>query len=371
MSTAAVASGKLALATKEDWKAYAESPRRIRPENLTRRQIDALSSHELARYDRTRREWHANLGPIRTPQLDRLHEDMWDIVDSNLQDGDKARGAIAVEAFPGLGKTTAALSFARTFHVREISECGAFTDEGNERIPVCRVGLNGDTGIKDFNRYMLDFFAHPGRRRGTAAEFGSRALECALKCGVRLMVIDDLHFLRWQRKNGEEVRNHLKWIANEFPVTLLMVGVGLTQKGLFNEGASPADVVFAQTARRTTKLQMEPFSIDKEEGRRAWRNLLLAIEQRIVLAEKHQGMLADDLSDYLFARSTGHIGSLMSLINRGCQRAIRKGRERLDQGLLDGVRIDEAAEAARREIEIAMANAKITSRPRQSRKRAA
>jgi hypothetical protein len=27
-------------------------------------------------------------------------------------------------------------------------------------------------------------------------------------------------------------------------------------------------------------------------------------------------MLADELSDYLFARTTGHIGSLMDLINR-------------------------------------------------------
>ena len=40
-------------------------------------------------------------------------------------------------------------------------------------------------------------------------------------------------------------------------------------------------------------------------------------------------MLADDLADYLFARSTGHFASLMSLISRGCLRAIRTGAERL------------------------------------------
>jgi hypothetical protein len=37
--------------------------------------------------------------------------------------------------------------------------------------------------------------------------------------------------------------------------------------------------------------------------------MLLAIEQRLVLAGKHPGMLADELSDYLFARSTGHSAS--------------------------------------------------------------
>ncbi|MFK0181654.1 hypothetical protein ACIQVR_37485 [Streptomyces xanthochromogenes] len=38
-------------------------------------------------------------------------------------------------------------------------------------------------------------------------------------------------------------------------------------------------------------------------------------------------MLAEDLSDYLFARSTGHFASLRALINRGCLRAIRAGAE--------------------------------------------
>ena len=49
-------------------------------------------------------------------------------------------------------------------------------------------------------------------------------------------------------------------------------------------------------------------------------------------------LAATDLSDYLFARSTGHIGSPMTLINRGCLRAIRSGREYLDRDLLDAVR---------------------------------
>ena len=49
----------------------------------------------------------------------------------------------------------------------------------------------------------------------------------------------------------------------------------------------------------------------------------------MVLADKRPGMIVDDLSDYLFARSTGHIGSLMTLINRGCQRAVRSGAENL------------------------------------------
>lgn len=226
------------------------------------------------------------------------------------------------------------------------------------------------TGMKDLNRAMQEFFGHPGQGRGTTAQFGRRVLDCVLSCDVRLVVLDDLHFLKWGQESGIEVSNHLKRIANEFPVTLLMVGVELAEKGLFGEGTNGRDTALAQTGRRTTRLGLRPFTIDEEARRREWRQMLLALEQRIVLTDKHPGMLADDLSDYLFARSTGHIGSLMTLINHGCQRAVRTGAERLDQELMDRVK-DEASEAARLELQAALEKKRLTSRPRSRGRRAA
>ncbi|SDY01762.1 TniB protein [Saccharopolyspora shandongensis] len=357
----------LTLARKEGWHRFVHAPARQRPDALTLKQIRALREEARADYDKQRRVWHANVGPLRTPQLAELHEDLWDIVDSNAQDGDKAKGAIAIDAFPGLGKTTAVLAFARQFHLREITEDGEWTPDGHERWPVCRVGLTGNTGMKDFNRAMLEFFAHPGTSRGTAAQFAHRALDCMLSCYVRLLIVDDLHFLRWRAKSGVEVSNHFKYIANEFPVTLLFIGVGLADRGLFSEGSSCTDAVLAQTGRRTTPLDMRPFTVDSDTGRWEWRQMLLALEQRLVLANVHPGMLAENLSDYLFARSTGHIGSLMTLINRGCQRAVRTGVERLDQDLLDGVKNDAAAETARRELNAAIQARRLTTRAPQAR----
>ncbi|MFJ6438457.1 TniB family NTP-binding protein [Streptomyces sp. NPDC091416] len=366
MTTPRPDSGNLALSRKEDFKAFVDAPRRPRPEILGRDELRSMDAPARVAYDRDRRLWHANLGPIRTPQLTSLHEDLWDIVDSNVQDGDQAKGAVAVDAFPGLGKTTAVLAFARKFHRREIAEHGAFTSQGHERWPVCRVGLTGNTGMKDLNRAMLEFFGHPGRQTSTAAQLGLQALDCVLSCEVRLLILDDLHFLKWRKTSGVEVSNHLKWIANEFPVTLLKVGVGLADKGLFSEGEAIGETVLAQTGRRTTRLDMPPFTIATEQGRQQWRQLLLALEQRIVLTDAHPGMLADDLSDYLFARSTGHIGSLMTLVNRGCQRAQRTGAERLTRDLLDQVKNDAAAEQARRELEYAFSSGRATTRPRRA-----
>ncbi|MEV5568249.1 hypothetical protein AB0L54_36160, partial [Streptomyces sp. NPDC052196] len=100
----------LTLSRKEGFRRLAEAPRRVRPEILTPRQLGALSTRARTDYDKRCRIWHANIGPIRTPQLKALQQNLWDIVDSNAQDGDKAKGAIAVDAFPGLGKTTAVLN---------------------------------------------------------------------------------------------------------------------------------------------------------------------------------------------------------------------------------------------------------------------
>lgn len=352
----------LTLARKEGWQRFVNTAARIPPEFLTRKELEELSEEAYDGYNRQRREWHANLGPIKTPQLAALHEDLWDIVDSNAQDGDKAKGAVAIDAFPGLGKTTSVLDFAKKFHRREIKEHGTETSGGHERWPVCRVGLTGNTGMVQFNRAMLAFFAHPGISRGNAAHFAHRALDCVLTCETKLLIVDDLHFLRWRNTVGVEISNHFKYIANEFPVTLVFVGVGLAARGLFSEGDSYEDAVIAQTGRRTTKLDMRPFVIDTDEGRRAWRQLLLALEKRIVLADKHPGMLADDLSDYLFARSTGHIGSLMTLINRGCQRAVRTGAEVLSRELMDLVKNDEASERARQELDLAFDARRLTTR---------
>jgi hypothetical protein len=99
---------------------------------------------------------------------------------------------------------------------------------------------------------------------------------------------------------------------------------------------------------------LDPFEIATKAGQATWRQLLLGIERELVLADAHRGMVADDLSDYLFARSSGHFASLMSLVSRGCYRAVKTGTEALSVQLLDSVRIDQAAEAAREHLVAAL-----------------
>ncbi len=224
---------------------------------------------------------------------------------------------------------------------------------------MCRVGLTSNTTMRSLNQAICEFYAHPTPHRGTATQLASRALDCILSCETQLLVVDDVHFVNVNRRDGVEVANHFKWLANEFPVTFIFVGVGIERRGLTREGLVAADSAMAQTARRWTRVGIAPFEIYTEHSRRL---LLLTIEQTIVLADAYQGMFADDLADYLFARSTGHIGSLMTLVTRGCYRAIRSGQEQLTVELLDRVRNDEAAEVARRDLQAAIDAGRLTSK---------
>jgi hypothetical protein len=349
----------LTLSRKEGFRAAAEAQPRCQPQQLSRTQLADLTDADRRRYDRQRSIWHANLPTIETAQLLELHDQLGDIVDSNQQDGEKAKGAIAIEGAAGIGKSIAVVDYAKRYHRDTIAEFGEYTEDGNERWPVCRVGMTGDTGMKDFNRAMLGFFNHAGTNRGTAVDFADRALDCVLSCETRLLIVDDLHFLK-QRTTSVQISNQFKYISNEFPLTIIFIGIGLRQRGLYSDGTY-ADGILGQSGRRITPLTFREFSVEDDQHRMEWRQLLLAIEKRIVLAQKQRGMLIE-LSDYLWERSTGRIGPLTTLINRGCQRAVRTGTEFIDHELLERVPLDAASESRRTEIRTAIAQNRLTTR---------
>ena len=350
------------LSRQAGWFARVEPPLRTAPARHTREQLDALDPVQRRRYDEQRAVWHANLGPIVTPQMQTLFCELDEIVGSNRQDGDRVRGAAVLSALPGLGKSTIAVCYGVRYHREQIDLYGERTPEGHLRVPVAYLALTSSTTMRSLNSALCRFFDHPGWAKGNAGLLAERATDCVLSCQTRLIIIDDVHFLDMNRRDGREVANHFKWLQSQFPVTFMFVGVGILERQMLSEGLCAADAAMAQTARRWTALSLGPFEIATDQGRRTWRRLLLAIERDLVLSDARRGMLADRLGDYLYARSTGHFASLMTLISRGCWRAIHTGTEQLTVELLDQVRNDEAAEQARQELATAFERGLLTTR---------
>ncbi|WP_370071181.1 TniB family NTP-binding protein [Mycobacterium sp. MAA66] len=288
------------------------------------------------------------MGPFYTPQAAQLHKQLQVIMEADVaKDGWHTKDAVAIDGLPGLGKTTTMHAFAKKFHDQQIRRHGQYTAAGDERIPVLRVGMRGNTGMTAFNRAACDYYAHPGRRCRDVDELGRRVLRLVLLCETRLLIVDDVHFLHWQRDGGVELNNHFKFIANEFPVTVVVIGIGLAERGVLRAGTAQESL--AQTARNTTEYGFFGFKNKMAKQRREWRELLASVDDKIVLAHHRQGMLVEQ-ADYLYARSGGHIGSLLTLIRRACTAAIIDGCELLTMKLFESIAIDSAAERARKEL---------------------
>jgi len=364
------------LSTYEGWKDFAERPPREQPETLTVDQLDALDPGAQARYDAERRAWHANI-LLRTRQVHGVHTQLADILDSNLQDSDRVKSAAALDAPPALGKSTVVNTFGRDFHRQRIAEIGEYLDADRDvlHLPVCHITVPGRLTIKGLHMMILGFYAHPAtagilHRSMAGRDLARAAADCIERHDTRLVIIDDLHFLSMRTRDGVEVANQLKWLSNEYSATFLFAGVALRERGLVGEGAVGKEAAMAQTFRRWTVLSLDPYSLRTKHTRDDWCSLLWHIEQALVLADSRDGMLVD-MSRYLFARTTGNIGSLMDLIRRGASRAIRTGQESIDRALLDDIRIDEGAETERGELEARLDKQEAALRERRRAKAAA
>ena len=331
------------LATKQGWDAFVHTAPRTPLERLDRAQLARLSEDELEDYNDARAIWNANPPTVATAQLTRAYGIVDQVMASNRRDGDKLRGAVVIDAAPALGKTTIATRYARDFHRKTIRRHGNRTPDGHQRLPVAYVPLNAGTTLKDLNLKLLRFYGHPAAHRATRGQLGALAVDCVASCQTQIVVIDDLHFIDFKHRNGQDVSNHLKGLANEMPVTFVYVGVRLREKKFFDEGLLGADTAYAQTSRRATRCEIAPFTITTTPGARAWTALLGALEAHLLLADPCPRMLTAHARK-LHRRTQGCIGSLTNLLDRACYLAIATGAETITGDLIDQVTTDNAAQ---------------------------
>lgn len=338
------------LARKAGWDAFVNAAPREPLDLLSRAEMSRLSVAELEDYNEARGVWNANVPTVRTQQLATAYGIIDQVMASGRRDGDRLRGSVVIDAAPGLGKTTIATRYGRDVHRREYRRYGPITAEGHQRLPVAFVALSAGVTLKGLNQKVLEFYGHPAALRATTStRLASLAVDCVFACETKLIIIDDLHFVDFKHRAGVEVSNHLKWLANEMPVTFLYTGVQLAAKKFFDEGRYGEDAVYAQTSRRATRCPVAPFTMSTAAGARAWVDLLRAIEPHLLLADARPGMLTDH-AEVIHARTQGTIASLTNLLDRVCHLGIVTGTETITAELIAQATIDNAAQTHARAI---------------------
>ena len=151
--------------------------------------------------------------------------------------------------------------------------------------------------------------------------------------------MDEIHNISLATRAGAEVSDTLKYFAERLPATFVYAGLDVDETGLF------AGTRGRQIAGRFTLIAARPFDYGTREQKDTWRGLISTMEASLRL-HHHQPSTLTGLSEYLFGRTGGMIGSLSQLVRGAAILAIADGTEQITRDLLNLVPVDHAAQRA-------------------------
>lgn len=338
------------ITTKEEWRKWMRDVRDapVRPERLTRGQRAALDCDARAAYDAARIEYHNRFGPVRHVDFQEIHDDVLELTDDNwLSCSPTAWPSVLIDGEVSLGKTTLALHIAYRYELAMRAHYGLDdSSTADDFVPVVFCTLEEDSTPKGLDRSLATFYSPPPSARRVRDDYRHLVLECARRCGTTMFVVDDLHHLLPRRTHQAAVSGHLKRLMNELPATFLYVGVECTV--LLNEGYAPHELHLAQNASRAHVYSLSLYPHSTTDDRQAWASLIATFANHLVLADPPTDLWSKHAA-YLHLRTSGQMNALQELLRRAANRAIRRGTERIDRGLLDSITLSNGAEIRARQ----------------------
>ncbi|MGV4926886.1 TniB family NTP-binding protein (plasmid) [Streptomyces sp. BHT-5-2] len=337
------------LTTKEGWRRYVEHETAA-PKLLPAAERAALTGRERARVDERRREYHADLPLVNTPTIRKVISTARLLIQLNRHQVSARRGVILSGA-SGTGKTTALTQLGRAHELATRKR----HPHDRSRLPVVYVTVPPAATPKMLAQEFARFFGLTFPARATHTDIVDAVCATAAHVHVDLVLVDELHNLNLGSRSGAEASDQLKYFAERLPATFAYAGIDIESQGLF------AGTRGRQIAGRFVVIRAAPFSYATTGDKEAWRGLVGTLESMLRLHEHAPGTLSA-MSDYLFHRTGGMIGSLSQLIRGAAVLAIEDESERITEDLLALVPIDFAAEQS----EQLTAPAKATGRRRRA-----
>lgn len=328
----------------------------VKPRQVTKLELDAMSATDRLAYDR-QRQLHLSGGIIlNTPHLIEARRLLEACFAENMG-RNSGHSGLMVSGASTLGKTTTIKALMRLVFRQYGKSFPDFTQHGH--VPVVYVQVPPGSTPKLLMKEFADFFGLSIRSSESMVSIRSRVRDLMAAANSQLIVVDELQNLAGRTAGNGESVDLLKNLHNDLAATFVYAGIDLT------EGTLLAGPRGQQLAGRFTVLNMTPFNLANSDDRATWKGLLPGFENELLLTAHEPGTLRD-LSDYLFERTGGSIGSLARLVTGAALRAITDPKlpERVDRSLMDTIRLDFTAEqhharaisqAARRPTKVAAA----------------
>ncbi|MTE16918.1 TniB family NTP-binding protein [Nocardia aurantiaca] len=197
----------------------------------------------------------------------------------------------------------------------------AISHDEREEIPVLTVQMPSEPSVLRFYVALLSAMGAPVRPRGARlADVEQLVLRLCRTCGVRMLVIDELHNVLGGRGNVQrEFLNLLRFLGNSLRIPL--VGVGIR------------DAYLAIRSDDQLENRFAPFALPRwEPGGEAC--ALLASFAAAFPLRRPSPIATEEMASYLLTRCEGTIGELAALLTAAAVAAIESGEEEINQRTL-------------------------------------
>ncbi|MGW1713849.1 TniB family NTP-binding protein [Streptomyces sp. NPDC002156] len=313
---------------------------------------------ERRRLDHSRNQYHSALVLAWTPAVRHFESEITELLAANEMAPPGARLGLLIDGPPTVGKSTLVKMIGRKFEQglrRDFPE--RFAPRLGVYVPVVYISLTDQVTPKQISLAIARYLSVS--TSGTKDTVDDRVLTAITACGTQLLIFDDLHFLDCSHKEGRASNDHIKFLANHTPCTIIGTGVDLEESPLLSEGgpsgpvksntrvkSPPSSGPRTQTAGRFSRQELAPFTLDSKTEILWWVGVVHSLENALCLYRHEKNSLTRRHWRYLHARTNGSIAGLHALLRRSAVRAIAQGTEAVTREIMDSIVLSYAHERA-------------------------
>lgn len=331
--------------TKEDWRCYLGYQPPQRPILPPWSDYQAMDPADRRKFNHDRARYHSALVLAWTPPVLHFEELILERLQANEDAPAGARPGLLIDGPPTVGKSTLVKMIARKFELglREDFPERFAADQLGDYVPVVYLSVPDSVTPKQISLALARYLHLPVKEgKHTKDDIDELLLKAIRRCGVQLLIIDDLHFLDCSQREGRASNDHIKYLANHAACTIVGTGVDLEQSPLLSEGRGTGRNT--QTAGRFSHHHLRPFTLDTKQQAEQWISVIATLENALMLYHHDPGSLARRHWRYLHERTAGSIAALHDLIRLAAIRAVRRETEAVTRDVLETITSSYASE---------------------------
>lgn len=222
-------------------------------------------------------------------------------------------------------------------------------------IPYIYITLRAASKIRDVLASLLLTMGYPSE--GLVRVTTTRVVHAFRQHGVRLLLIDDSHFLDVSNKDARDMLDFLKYLNTELGElggTMILIGADLHESPLYLD---------PQINSRLERITLAPYLLVTDDDKRTWSQFLKEAEALLLpyFDCAPSGVFARQHAGHIWRRTQGYVGDTALLLTQALLDAFDDGSETVTTDHLDAVSLSARAQSGEAELR--------TSAPLVSRRR--